>query len=122
MTLFTVCNFLRKLFCFWVDAQCCCVLVLDCNPRDYQRTGQRDIVGEVLQFCDLYSKGRDIIHVKQYGGSSLLSHLFNTVCVAIMTKVSGPLEIQFFSKVSLNHAVKSLQRMGFRMTKRKVEC
>jgi uncharacterized protein (TIGR04141 family) len=87
-----------------------------------------------VEFCDLYSKKRDVIHVKQYGGSSLLSHLFSqayvsadcflseptfrkavndllpvgfkfgdplqapvanqyTVCIAILSKVPGPLEI-----------------------------
>lgn len=29
-----------------------------------------------IEFCDLYSRERDIIHVKRYGGSSVLSHLF----------------------------------------------
>jgi uncharacterized protein (TIGR04141 family) len=115
-----------------------------------------------VEFCDLFSKTKDIIHVKQYGGSSLLSHLFNqamvsadcflhetdfrqalnkklpsgfklahpdaepnpldyTVCLAIMSKVPGALEIPFFSKVSLKHAVKTLQRMGFKVHKLKIE-
>ncbi|MEK7315628.1 MAG: TIGR04141 family sporadically distributed protein [Candidatus Eisenbacteria bacterium] len=29
-----------------------------------------------IEFCDLLTLGRDIIHVKRYGGSSVLSHLF----------------------------------------------
>jgi uncharacterized protein (TIGR04141 family) len=29
-----------------------------------------------FEFCDLFSKNRDIIHVKRYGNSSALSHLF----------------------------------------------
>jgi len=29
-----------------------------------------------VEFCDLYTKNRDIIHVKRYGASSVLSHLF----------------------------------------------
>lgn len=115
-----------------------------------------------VEFCDLYSKNRDIVHVKQYGGSSLLSHLFSqalvsgesflheaafryevnrhlpsgfklanpavdpkasdyTVCIAIMSKVPGPLEIPFFSKVSMRHAVVALQRMGLKVTKLKIE-
>jgi uncharacterized protein (TIGR04141 family) len=44
-----------------------------------------------------------------------------TVCVAIMSKVPGPLEIPFFSKVSLKHAVKALQKMNFNVTKLKIE-
>jgi uncharacterized protein (TIGR04141 family) len=30
-----------------------------------------------IEFCDLYSKERELIHVKRYGASSLLGHLFN---------------------------------------------
>jgi uncharacterized protein (TIGR04141 family) len=115
-----------------------------------------------VEFCDLYSKGLDIVHVKQYGGSSVLSHLFSqavvsagcflyestfreklnkllpsgfklndtsmapvakqhTVCLAIMSKVQGPLEIPFFSKVSLKHAVNALRKMDFKVTKLKVD-
>ncbi len=115
-----------------------------------------------VEFCDLYSKSLDIVHVKQYGGSSVLSHLFNqavvsaecflyesmfrdklnqllptgfklsdtsvapiagkhTVCLAIMSKVQGPLEIPFFSKVSLRHAVKALRKMEFKVMKLKIE-
>ncbi|MFA5178525.1 MAG: TIGR04141 family sporadically distributed protein [Candidatus Paceibacterota bacterium] len=29
-----------------------------------------------IEFCDLYTKDKTIIHVKHYGGSSVLSHLF----------------------------------------------
>jgi len=29
-----------------------------------------------IEFCDLFADGRDIVHVKRYGGSSVLSHLF----------------------------------------------
>jgi len=29
-----------------------------------------------IEFCDLYSLDRKIIHVKRYGGSDVLSHLF----------------------------------------------
>jgi len=115
-----------------------------------------------VEFCDLYSKSLDIVHVKKYGGSSVLSHLFNQavvsaecflyestfrdklnhllpvgfklsdtslapvakqhiVCLAIMSKVKGPLEIPFFSKVSLRHAVKALRKMDFKVTKLKIE-
>lgn len=30
-----------------------------------------------VEFCDIYTNNRELIHVKMYGGSSLLSHLFN---------------------------------------------
>lgn len=29
-----------------------------------------------IEFCDLYTKDKTIIHVKHYGGSAVLSHLF----------------------------------------------
>jgi len=29
-----------------------------------------------VEFCDLFSKEKDLIHVKRYGGSGVLSHLF----------------------------------------------
>lgn len=32
--------------------------------------------GNRIEFCDLYSSGRQFIHVKKYAGSSVLSHLF----------------------------------------------
>jgi uncharacterized protein (TIGR04141 family) len=115
-----------------------------------------------IEFCDLYSNAGDIVHVKQYGGSSVLSHLFSqalvsgesflheasfrhevnkllpsafkltnpsvdpiaadyTVCIAIMSKVPGPLEIPFFSKVSLRHAAVALRRMNYKVTKLKID-
>lgn len=30
-----------------------------------------------IEFCDLYTKDKKIIHIKHYGGSSVLSHLFS---------------------------------------------
>ena len=35
-----------------------------------------------VEFCDLLSKANDVIHVKKYGGSSLLSHLFAQALVS----------------------------------------
>lgn len=32
--------------------------------------------GGKFEFCDLYTREKDIIHVKRYGGSSIFSHLF----------------------------------------------
>lgn len=42
------------------------------------------------------------------------------VCIAIMSKVKGPLELPFFSKVSLKHAVRSLRNLGYKVTKLKI--
>lgn len=108
-------------------------------------------------------KNKDIIHVKQYGGSSVLSHLFSqavvsadsflnepdfrvavnnklptaefrpdkpedtpdptnyNICIAIMSKVVGELELFFFSKVRLKHAVRSIQKMQFVVTLLKID-
>ncbi len=115
-----------------------------------------------VEFCDLFSKDKDIIHVKYYGGSTVLSHLFSqaavsgecflneesfrkqvndklpsthrlpdaairpnssdyNVCIAIMSKVPGALELPFFSKVSFKHAVKQLTNMGYNVFKYKIE-
>jgi len=30
-----------------------------------------------IEFCDLYSRDRDIIHIKRYAASSVMSHLFS---------------------------------------------
>jgi uncharacterized protein (TIGR04141 family) len=32
--------------------------------------------GGPIEFCDIFSKNRELIHVKRYGGSATLSHLF----------------------------------------------
>ena len=33
--------------------------------------------GSPIEVCDLYGKNKEFVHVKQYGGSTVLSHLFN---------------------------------------------
>lgn len=33
-------------------------------------------LGGSMEFCDLFSKGKELIHIKRYGGSATLSHLF----------------------------------------------
>jgi len=115
-----------------------------------------------VEFCDLFSRAlRAIIHVKKYGGSSVLSHLFAQalvsgesfvrevefrrqvdahlpdsfkledpetapvtgeyeVCIAVMSSHEGPLEIPFFSKVSLKYASKALGGLGYKVTKLKI--
>ena len=114
-----------------------------------------------VEFCDLYSSSKEIIHVKKYGGANLLSHLFSQalvsgdcflheaafrtevnrllpqgfklanskdqpnakefeVCIAVMSRVKGPLELPFFSKVSLKHAARNLRNFGYKVTKLKI--
>jgi uncharacterized protein (TIGR04141 family) len=44
------------------------------------------------------------------------------ICLAIMSDISGPLELPFFSKVSLKYTVKQLRNMGFiNIVKTKIE-
>jgi uncharacterized protein (TIGR04141 family) len=114
-----------------------------------------------IEFCDLYSTTQQIVHVKNYAGSSVLSHLFNQafvsaqcfisdgdfreqvnvklgdgfklanhpnkpdtstfeVCIAIMSKEVGTLDLPFFSKVSLKNAVNSISNLGYKVTKLKI--
>lgn len=110
-----------------------------------------------IEFCDLFGRGKEMIHVKHYGGSSVLSHLFsqglvsgelflrdekfrvkvnaklsNThklhdtrvkpiageykVIFGVISKKDGPLQIPFFSKVSLRNARKRLETFGYQVS------
>jgi len=108
-----------------------------------------------IEFCDLFSKDKEIIHVKHYGGSSVLSHLFFQglvsgelmisdssyrkkvlekisnpsfkllkenqkpkpnefkIIYAIISSSDKPLDIPFFSKVSLKNAKMRLESFGY---------
>jgi len=50
------------------------------SPNDYALMDRKFIFHgggqSKFEFCDLYTADKDIIHVKRYGGSSVLSHLF----------------------------------------------
>ncbi len=50
-------------------------------PAQYALMDQKEImIGggySKIEFCDLYTDARDLIHVKRYGASSVLSHLFS---------------------------------------------
>ncbi|PJJ95680.1 sporadically distributed protein, TIGR04141 family [Lysobacteraceae bacterium NML03-0222] len=41
-----------------------------------------------IEFCDLYSTDKKLIHVKRYGGSSVLSHLFSQGLVSMQLVLS----------------------------------
>jgi uncharacterized protein (TIGR04141 family) len=43
------------------------------------------------------------------------------ICIAVMSKEKGALELPFFSKVSIKHAVKALRNQGYNVTKLKIE-
>lgn len=115
-----------------------------------------------IEFCDLYSSDRRIVHVKRYGGSSVLSHLFNQgvvsgelfagdsdfrrklnailpdelrlldpddrpdaaayeVVYAIISNAATPLDLPFFSKVSLRNARRRLATYGYKVSIKKIQ-
>lgn len=41
-----------------------------------RKTVRVDAARDKVEFCDLYTRDRTLVHVKRYGGSSVLSHLF----------------------------------------------
>jgi len=114
-----------------------------------------------IELCDLLTKEKQLVHVKRYGGSSLLSHLFSQgvvsgelfvadpgfrkslneklpddykladpeqqpnardyeVIFAIISKSANPLDIPFFSKVSLSNARRRLASYGYKVTRKKI--
>ena len=115
-----------------------------------------------IEIADLYSSERDFIHVKHYGGSSVLSHLFsqgkisgelfqmeaefrakvneelpksfkleNTtsrpetrkygVVYAIIRDTEDDLDLPFFSKLNIKNSVRTLEGLGFRVAKAKID-
>jgi uncharacterized protein (TIGR04141 family) len=116
-----------------------------------------------IEFCDILTADRRLVHVKKYGGSSVLSHLFSQGAVsgelfvsdrgfreklnlklprgqklpgqganrpnasdyeivyAIISDSPNPLNIPFFSKVSLRTARRRLSSFGFQVTKKKIQ-
>jgi uncharacterized protein (TIGR04141 family) len=115
-----------------------------------------------VEFCDLLSQGKDLIHVKRYGGSGVLSHLFMQgvvsgqlfasdadsresvneflpashklqdikarpdltpyrVVFAIVSSEAGTdLTLPFFSRLSLRHALLTLQGYGYQAVLAKI--
>lgn len=115
-----------------------------------------------IEFCDLMTDAGQIVHIKRYGGSSHLSHLFNQgvvsgelfisdgafrqkvneklppthqladvinppdarkyeIVFAIISKSNNPLDIPFFSKVSLRNAQRRLRLYGYKVSKKKIQ-
>lgn len=73
--------------------------VADSNPSEFMLLDSKNILlpdaASPVEPCDIYRREKELIHVKRYGGSSVLSHLFN------QGLVSGELlqsEIQFRKK------------------------
>jgi uncharacterized protein (TIGR04141 family) len=114
-----------------------------------------------IEFCDVYTSDKKLVHVKKYGQSAVLSHLFLQgvvsgelfagdqnfraklndllpapnkladpnvrpnisafeVVYGIISSVDGPLDIPFFSKVSLRTARRRLANFGYRVSLNKI--
>jgi uncharacterized protein (TIGR04141 family) len=114
-----------------------------------------------IEFCDLLTADKRLIHVKGYSGSQQLSHLFSQgvvagelfvqdasfrqklndklpaahklanvitrpnpseyeIVFAIISKSKNPLDIPFFSKVSLRNTRRRLEGYGYRVAKKKI--
>ena len=116
-----------------------------------------------IEFCDILTRDKKLVHVKKYGGSSVLSHLFMQGAVSgellvsdgefrarlnqllprgyklsdpkrtkpraadydvVFAIISGsvqPLDIPFFSKVSLRSARRRLEGYGYSVKKQKIQ-
>jgi uncharacterized protein (TIGR04141 family) len=115
-----------------------------------------------IEFCDVMTADKKLLHIKRYSGSAPLSHLFNQGVVSgelflsaadfreklnvklpahlqladtsalpvasdfeivfgIIMPPGKPLEIPFFSKVSLRNARRRLQAYGYSVTKKKID-
>jgi uncharacterized protein (TIGR04141 family) len=114
-----------------------------------------------IEFCDLGTQDKKLVHIKRYGSATQLSHLFAQGVVSgelfvqdenfrrklneklpaayklpdvavrpnpneyeiifgIISKSANPLDIPFFSKVSLRNAYRRLQGYGYTVTKKKI--
>ncbi len=114
-----------------------------------------------IEFCDVYTGDKKLVHVKKYGQSAVLSHLFFQgvvsgelfagdpyfraklndllpapnkladpnvrpnipdfeVVYGIISSVDGPLDIPFFSKVSLRTARRRLANLGYKVSLNKI--
>ena len=111
-----------------------------------------------IEFCDLFSTSKELVHIKRYGASSVLSHLFSQgvvsaeafrsepefrksalallpkpfhwqgdpdisafkIIFAVVSEKTGQLELPFFSKVNLRHAVRRLEAFGYKVALAKI--
>lgn len=58
-----------------------------------------------IEFCDIYTRQKQIIHIKRYGGSSVLSHLFNQGLVSANLFLTSPFRIELNSKLEADWRV-----------------
>ena len=62
----------------WKDEKEYNIAVCNEYPDRYCLMDRRNVYqgGSPIEFCDIYSRDKQFIHVKKYNGSSVLSHLF----------------------------------------------
>jgi uncharacterized protein (TIGR04141 family) len=130
----------------------CC---MDCQTISYGGGHSK------IEFCDLLTSDKKMVHVKRYGGSSVLSHLFAQgvvsgelfvsdadfrqklnaklpnahkfpdpslrpmanqyeIVYAIISESGNPLDIPFFSKVSLRNSKRRLTSFGYNVALQKI--
>jgi uncharacterized protein (TIGR04141 family) len=118
-------------------------------------------LGGAMEFCDVFSKKKELVHIKRYGGSKTLSHLFYQgvvsaelfkmepeyrklvreklpvafrnfdaaaqpkfeefhVVFGIISQSDKPLNMPFFSRVGIRHAVRRLQAFGYKVSMAKI--
>jgi uncharacterized protein (TIGR04141 family) len=151
----------------------------DCDGRDeetYNTAAAASLIGSCcmdqkfiyhgggrskIEFCDVYTSDKKMVHIKKYGQSAVLSHLFFQgvvsselfagdrdfrkklnellpgpskladpnvrpnisdfeVVYCIISGVDGPLDIPFFSKVSLRTARRRLANFGYKVSLNKI--
>lgn len=115
-----------------------------------------------VEFCDIYTSDKKLVHVKKYAGSGVFSHLFSQGVVSgelfasddsfrvkvnaklpaglkipnprqrpntpeyeivygVISNKTTPLNLPFFSKVSLRNARKRLQSYGYEVSLKKIQ-
>lgn len=136
--------------------------VLESNPNYYFLLDSFDVSygggNSKIEVCDLLTKDNKLIHIKKYGGSNVLSHLFNQgvvsarliksdkkfidkanekitsenhkisqdkdyeVVYGIISKYEDERpKIPFFSRVSIDNAVKQLRSMNYRVSIKRIK-
>lgn len=139
--------------------------VVNSAPEEFALLDKENIrlpdAASPVEPCDIFRKEKELIHVKRYGGSSVLSHLFNqglvsgellqrelifrkefnqklpgnlkidrieerpkpneyTIVFAIISEQEDGIDLPFFSKISLKHAVNRLEAFGHNVKLAKV--
>ncbi|MEG0426942.1 MAG: TIGR04141 family sporadically distributed protein [Akkermansia sp.] len=58
-----------------------------------------------IEFCDIYTSGKQMIHIKRHGGSSVLSHLFNQGLVSANLFITKQFRVKLNEKLEIGWIV-----------------